>query len=171
MDPLSLTASIVGVGSAGISLSSALFDLISAYRGAPRDMAEIARNISDLSMVLDALTGVLKQGKKLYRRKLLKSVDSAVGRIEDIHEEIWDLVDDGGSSLARLKWVFRGAKTAKLLLKIEAQKSMLQIVIATLHLALEQRRMKDATRSVTTPVSLFGVFGALLADRYGQIKK
>jgi hypothetical protein len=140
MDPLSLTASVVGMASAGVSVSTALFDLIAAYRSAPRDIAEIARRVSDLSLVLDQLAIVLKEGRQIYRRKLLRSVDSTIQRIDGVHAEIGQLVDSGNGSLARVRWVFRRVKTTQLLFKIEAHKSTLQIITTTLLLAIEQRK-------------------------------
>ncbi|KAH8888070.1 hypothetical protein GQ53DRAFT_843805 [Thozetella sp. PMI_491] len=143
MDPLSLMASVAGVAQAGISLSSALFDLISALRSAPQDMAEMARGVSDLSLVLDHLTSVLGEGRQIYRRKLLGALESAIQRIDGVHDEIWKLVDAGTGNMARVRWVFRRSKTAKLLFKIEAHKSTLQIMTTTLLLAVEQRKYQS----------------------------
>ncbi|RYP66303.1 hypothetical protein DL771_007885 [Monosporascus sp. 5C6A] len=140
--------SVAGVASAGASLSTALFDIIAAYRDAPRDIAEMARGVSDLSLVLDHLIDVIREGEKIYRRKLLWSVDSAIQRIDDVHEEIWHLVDAGNGSLARMRWVFRRSKTSQLLFKIEAHKSTLQIVTTTLLLAVEQRKISKLVKVI-----------------------
>ncbi len=136
MDLLSLT----GAASVGVSLSTALFDLISSYAGDPRDIAEIARGVSDLSLVLDRLIVVVEDGSQICQRKLVRSVDSAIQKVKNVQREIWQLVDAGKSNPARLQWVFRRSKTMQLLFRIEAHKSMLQIVTTTILLAMEQRK-------------------------------
>ncbi|KAH6649516.1 hypothetical protein F5144DRAFT_607669 [Chaetomium tenue] len=51
MDPLSLLAGIAGVATAGIQVSKAIYDLVSTIRGTPKEISDIARGVSDLSMV------------------------------------------------------------------------------------------------------------------------
>jgi hypothetical protein len=42
MDPLSPTASIAGVTTAGVALSKAIYELTSSIRGAPKEVSDIA---------------------------------------------------------------------------------------------------------------------------------
>jgi hypothetical protein len=122
MDPPSLLASIAGVSTAGVSLSKAIYDLISSLRGVPEELSNITRNISDLSLILAGLCRVLRDGRKLYRRKLLRRVSSAIGRIDKIQETIHDLISKVGR-LFRLKWLFTRSKAMQLLYQIESQKA------------------------------------------------
>jgi hypothetical protein len=122
MDPPSLLASIAGVSTAGVSLSKAIYDLISSLRGAPEELSNISRNISDLSLILAELRRVLRDGRKLYRRKLLRRVSSAIRRIKKIQETIHDLISEVGG-LVRLKWLFRRSKAMQSLYQIESHKA------------------------------------------------
>ncbi|CAJ2503471.1 Uu.00g108650.m01.CDS01 [Anthostomella pinea] len=74
MDPLSIIAGIAGISQAGASLSRVLYDMISAARNAPKEMTDMARGISELSTILDELRRILRNGKDVYRRKLLRRV-------------------------------------------------------------------------------------------------
>ncbi|KAF6783595.1 hypothetical protein CSOJ01_15882 [Colletotrichum sojae] len=105
MDPLSIIASIAGVAQAGVSLSKAIYNLISTTQGAPKEIADIARGISELSVFLREVRRILKDGIKLFRRTLLRNLASAMKRIGAIHREI----DQTG--IARLTVASRPRKT------------------------------------------------------------
>lgn len=138
MDPLSLIASIAGISQAGASLSKAIYELISSARGAPKEVADIARGIADLSIILSELRRVLREGTSLYRRKLLRNIRSAMKRIAKIHGSISDLIDVG-SGVGRLKWAFRRSTSVQLLYQIEAHKSAINMVLQTMMLAVQIR--------------------------------
>lgn len=48
-DPISVIGLMVGVGSAGASLSLALFDVANTVKNAPQEIGEIAEELSTLS--------------------------------------------------------------------------------------------------------------------------
>lgn len=142
MDPLSLLASIAGVSTAGIALSKAIYDLISSIRSTPKEISDIARGISDLSLILRELRRVLKDGRKLYTRKLLRRVNSAVRRIQRIHEIIGGLIgNDGMEGLVRLKWLFRRSRTMHLLYQIESHKTGINMILRIMILAVQTRKI------------------------------
>ena len=138
MDPLSLLASIAGVATAGIQISKTIYDLVSTLRGTPKEVSDIARGVSDLSMVLRELRRALKEGRELYRRKLLHRVSSAIRRIGQIHAQIREMIV-GVEGFASLKWLFRRAKTTHLLYQIESHKTGINMILHIMTLAVQTR--------------------------------
>lgn len=141
MDPLSIIAGIAGISQAGTSLSRAIYDVISSARGAPKEMHDIARGVSDLSIVLQELRRVLKEGREIYSRRLLRRVRSAGGRIGKIHTQIERLLDTGRGGIARLKWPFRKPKVTQLLYQIESCKSGINIILHIIVLAFQLKQL------------------------------
>lgn len=139
MDPLSLLAGIAGVATAGIQVSKAIYDLVLTIRGTPKEISDIARGVSDLSMVLGALRRALK-GSKLYRRKLLRRVRSAIRRIDQIHVQIRDMISEV-NRFASLKWLFRRSKTTHLLYQIESLKNGINMILHIMTLAAQTRML------------------------------
>jgi hypothetical protein len=134
MDPLSIIAGIAGISQAGASLSVAIFRLISAAKNAPKEITDIARGVSDLSMILRELRRVLKDGRQIYRRKLIRRVGVAIKRIGRIHDEIGELLELE-SDFSRLKWAFRRSKATQLLYQVESHKTGVHLILQTMILA------------------------------------
>ncbi|KAK0622376.1 hypothetical protein B0T14DRAFT_148120 [Immersiella caudata] len=142
MDPLSIIGSVAGVATAGVSLVSVLFETVDTYRSAPKEIGTIARGIQDLGLVLDQLVQVLSDSRDMQTRRLRKSVVSTIQRIDNIHDEVWQLIDRGESSFGRVKWtLFLKGRMRDLVARIEAHKSTVQLVCTTLLLAMQQRRV------------------------------
>lgn len=144
MDPLSIIAGVAGIATAGVQLANVLFDTIDTYRNAPKEITSIARGIQDLSIVLDQLIGILEDGWEIHTRRLRKSISSAVRQIGNVHVEVWELIERGGSGFGRVKWAFRKTKMKDLMSKIEAQKGTIQLVSTTLLLAMQQTKIKKS---------------------------
>jgi len=140
MEPLSSLTAIAGVVTAGVKLSTSLYDLISSIRDAPKDMAEIARGISETAIVMQQIRRILRDRRELFKRRLLRTIDSAVKRINEVQKEVRQLVDrcDG---TARLLWVFRKSTVALLLRKIEGHKSTINLVLHLMMLAIQIQEM------------------------------
>ncbi|KFX93803.1 hypothetical protein O988_06617 [Pseudogymnoascus sp. VKM F-3808] len=119
------------------------------YHSAPKEMADIARGICDLTLVLRELRWVLREGQAIYRDRLLRAIQSAVRRIRKIHKDINGLIagDDGPSPVVRILWVFRKSKAAVLLARIESHKSTVQLMVTTMLLAVEHHRQQTPAAS------------------------
>ena len=137
MDPLSLLASIAGVVTAGIQVSKSIYDLVSTTRSTPKEVSDVARGVSDLSIILRELRRALDEGRALYRRKLLRRFSSAIRRIGRIHEQIREMIV-GVEGFASLKWLFRRAKTTHLLYQIESHKTGINMILHIMTLAVQQ---------------------------------
>jgi hypothetical protein len=147
MDPLSIIGSVAGVAAAGAALSSGLYDLIACIKDAPNEIIETAQGIHDLSTVLRELRRILKKARKILKDRLLKAVTSIMERIRHTHNRVDQLLDIDGN-LARVLWAFRRSKAAKLLATIESHKSTIQLITATITLAIVQREHKKYATTV-----------------------
>src|SRR5688572_7734964 len=139
MDPFSILAGVAGIAAAGGHLSAAIFSLIVAIHDAPKEMKDMARGVSELSLVLRELRRVLKDGTGLYRPHLLRLVKASTRRIRGLLDEVQDLVDHskGLKSAVRVILLFRTkARSAKLVGKIETLKGTVQLMATTMLLAI-----------------------------------
>jgi hypothetical protein len=91
-------------------------------------------------MVLSELRRALKEGRKLYRRKLLRRVSSAIRRIDQIHAQIHDMIS-GVTGVASLKWLFRRSKTTHLLYQIESHKNGINMILHIMTLAVQTKTL------------------------------
>ncbi|KAF5591044.1 hypothetical protein FPANT_5777 [Fusarium pseudoanthophilum] len=150
MDPLSIIASIAGIATAGTSLSKAIYHFISSTRGASREMADIARNISDLSCILSELRRVLQESADICSRKLLRRIKSATRRISTIHDDIYGLMDRV-RGFQTLRWSLKRSEVQYKLTLIESHKTAIQLMLNILILAATTR--KEAQPQVTQTAS------------------
>ncbi|KAF5694683.1 hypothetical protein FDENT_811 [Fusarium denticulatum] len=150
MDPLSIIASIAGIATAGTSFSKAIYHFISSTRGASREMADIARNISDLSCILSELRRVLQESADLCSRKLLHRIKSAARRISKIHHDIYGLMDSI-RSFHTLRWSLKRSEIQYKLTLIESHKTAIQLMLNILILAATTT--KEAQSQVTQTAS------------------
>ncbi|KAI0428685.1 hypothetical protein F5Y09DRAFT_343398 [Xylaria sp. FL1042] len=140
MDPLSVIASIAGVSTAGISLSRAIYDIISTIRNAPKEVSDIARGLCDLSFILRELRRVLKDGQDIYRKRLIRHVASAIKRVGRVQSEIEELLDIRGGG-TKLRWAFRKSKVTELLYTIESHKTGINMILQTMMLAVQVKQL------------------------------
>ncbi|KAF5648943.1 hypothetical protein F52700_762 [Fusarium sp. NRRL 52700] len=150
MDPLSIIASIAGIATAGTSLSKAIYHFISSTRGASREMADIARNISDLSCILSELRRVLQESADICSPKLLRRIKSATRRISKIHDDIYALMENI-RGFQNFRWSLKRSEVQYKLTLIESHKTAIQLMLNILILAATTR--KEAQSQVTQPAS------------------
>ncbi|KAK8022547.1 hypothetical protein PG993_013314 [Apiospora rasikravindrae] len=147
MDPLSVIASIAGIAQAGTALSKAIYNLVSATRNAPKEAYDIARDVGDLSLILSELRRVLRDGKKIIRRRLLRLVSYTMRRIQDVHDEIHDLID-ASTGIAGLAWAFRRSKCRDLTQQIDSYKVSINMILITINSALQVKLNVKYTKLV-----------------------
>ncbi|KAK8076247.1 hypothetical protein PG994_003519 [Apiospora phragmitis] len=136
MDPLSVIASIAGISQAGTALSKAIFKIVFAVRNAPKEAHNIAKAVGDLSIALGELRRILRDGRNIIKRRLLRRVSSAVRRIRDVHGEIETLLNVA-TGAARLAWAFRRSKCSALLQQIDGYRVGINMILHTITLALQ----------------------------------
>ena len=152
-DPLSIIASIAGVGVASAQLANKVYDFTDKYRNAPAQMQDVASEMSHLSSIFSLLATVLSHGQGLYKPQVLQDAASIIGRVNKIQDEIKKLMKRNSGVRARIKWVMSFGKVSELLDRIEALKSSLSILLDTTQLALTTREPRlnfDEYRCITS---------------------
>ncbi|KAH6646386.1 hypothetical protein BKA67DRAFT_101014 [Truncatella angustata] len=135
MDPLSIISAVAGIATAGTALVSSLYTLVETVRNAPRQMRDVAKEMTSLTCVLEFLVEIISDGHKIATRHYLNGIKSVVKSIENTQNEIMDMIDDH-SIINRLKW--RKAKT--LLEDIRAHQSTVSMQVAILNLGMLAKR-------------------------------
>ncbi|KAF6221174.1 hypothetical protein HO133_002028 [Letharia lupina] len=88
MDPLSVATSVAGVAATGLQLSQTIYDLISTFYEAEREMSSIANDISLLATVLHQLEGVLRRDSRVYQPRMVEVVHEILDTCEDVFQSI-----------------------------------------------------------------------------------
>ena len=140
-DPLSITASIVGIASAGIQLSTTLYSYTETVINADKNIREIARDLSITSSVITELGTLLRQddATQLQCESALTTAREAVHGCEEVFKEIQkelnkslDLEGNGKSpmsKLKRLKWPLVEPKLNVLQVRLERLKNTLVLML------------------------------------------
>ena len=105
MDPISILSALAGITSAGATVVASLYTLVQTVRNAPAEMKDIAREMSDLTCVLEHLHELASEGHRLQLVKpgLFRIVKSSVENIGKTQDEILGMIDDR-SIIRRLRW-------------------------------------------------------------------
>ena len=111
-DPLSITASIIGIASAGIQLSTTLYSYTETVINADKNIREIARDLLITSSVITELGTLLGQddAAQLQCKSALMTAWEAVYGCEEVFKEIQkelnknlDLEGNGKSPMLKLR--------------------------------------------------------------------
>ncbi|OIW25736.1 hypothetical protein CONLIGDRAFT_708502 [Coniochaeta ligniaria NRRL 30616] len=141
MDPLSILAGVAGVATAGSTVVSALFTLFKSVRNAPKEMRDIAAEMSILTSLLEHLHETLTEGKHITKRRFLRDVKQVVRNIQATQRDIFAMIHDR-SILSRLRW---GRQAKRLLSDIEKHKVTINLQVSVLSLAVLQKTNTNTT--------------------------
>ncbi|KAK8025265.1 hypothetical protein PG990_003088 [Apiospora arundinis] len=152
----------------GTATSRALSRLLAAASYTPKEVCDVAKAMSDLSVMLgylsrdwDSLDPEIKRKKKMKMKKakkaksiqrklpkpkLRRQIASALERINVLHGEIQALVDPGNAA-ARLLWAFRRTRWRTLLRQVESYKLGIRMICDILALTCQ---LKDLAEDLTT---------------------
>jgi hypothetical protein len=137
-DPVSLLGTIAGVASLAASVSVTLYDVIGVVKNAPKDMSEIAGDLSLLSSILENVREIV-QHPGIYKGKLAHDLIRILSKVEELAREIKRKLKNR-RGIKQVVWLFRSRTVKELRGKIKAQKSTLNTVLSTLQLAATVRR-------------------------------
>lgn len=150
MDPLSVAASVAGVAAVGVQLSQTIYDLISTFYEAEKEMSSIANDLSLLAMVLNELEGVLRRDSRVYRRRMVRVVNDILNNCESVFQSVSQYVSinpqNTRSSMQfqrEVRWFFQRHRVALLQAGLESMKSTLNVLLHVVHLA----RVTEAAES------------------------
>ena len=149
MDPLSVTASVGGIAATGLQLSQTIYDLVSNFNEAEKEMMTIANNLSHLAAVFNELEGVLRQDSRVYRRRMIRVVNEILENCEGIFQNISKYISvmprDKISEQFQRKvlWYFQRHRVRPLQAGLESMKSTLNVLLHVVLLA----RISEAAES------------------------
>ena len=141
MDPLSVSAGIVGLLAATAQVSSILGDFTRTARGAPRQARIILSEITDISAALQHLqsflvgvTAVRKSRASLILvEQLIIALTGCITTISDLEAMIAEFKIDGSMRLLdRAKWVRKEASISEIVHKLQNHKASLTLMLTVL---------------------------------------
>ena len=145
-----MAASVAGVAAVGVQLSQTIYDLISTFYEAEKEMSSIANDLSLLAMVLNELEGVLRRDSRVYRRRMVRVVNEILNNCESVFQSISTYVSinpqNTTSSMRfqrKVRWYFQRPRVAPLQAGLESMKSTLNVLLHVVHLA----RVTEAAES------------------------
>ncbi|KAJ9646362.1 hypothetical protein H2199_002411 [Coniosporium tulheliwenetii] len=169
-DPVSIVASAAGIAAAGVQLSLSLYQITETVIHAPKEIGEIATEISLLATILERLGTVLEEGEDVYKPRLVSDTKSILSKFDSVQKEVQKLVSKS-RKLKRLWWMFQSGKVKGLMSKIEALKSAMNLVLWTLQMATEQKKLDALPLEKDKPKRLRKVVESLLrANRQTVVK-
>ena len=144
MDGISVAASILGLVGAGAKVTMYLNALVTSVRTAPKLAQSVLLEVSDVSVCLSQLQRLLlgmKRGSKSGEHLLmieqlfvvLSNCVSIFSELEEILESL-DLV--GGTPMSKIKiarWLHREKTVYTLLMRLQASKQSLTLIVTTLN--------------------------------------
>lgn len=150
MDPLLAAASVAGVAAMGVHLSQTIYNLISTFYEAEKEMSSVANDLSLLAMVLNELEGVLRQDSRVYRRRMVRVVNEILNSCESVFESISKYTCVNAEEMRSSKqfqrkvcWFFQRHRVGPLQAGLESLRSTLNVLLHVVHLA----RVSEAAES------------------------
>lgn len=144
MDPLSVTASIIGILTAAANITNAICAFTSAIQDTPRLARSVSFEIEALSAIFSQLQGFLRQeslerkgSSPLVKRMSMTTVEqfvrilgSCVLTFSELEEEIDDLGDPENDGVwSRVKWNQKQTVLREILADLQQQKLSLSLMI------------------------------------------
>ncbi|CAN9472898.1 unnamed protein product [Alternaria alternata] len=141
-EPLSILASVAGVATAGVAISKMIYEIAHTVKHAPKEVSEMAGELSLLASVLRYLRSALAEYIHVCKSRLIKDIRGTVSKIHDLHRQIKDLTKNSTSSFYRVELLFKSPKTKNLLAQIEGFKNSVSVMLTTVQLAAAKKQLK-----------------------------
>ena len=134
MDPLSVSASIIGVLGAAAKVSSVLTTFVQSVRGAPKLAQNVLSDVNGVSAVLTQLQLFLlgktipsKSGASLVLvEQVIVALQESVKVFSELEDALGTSARDGDMSLLdRVKWTMKESKIADIQERLQRSKSTL----------------------------------------------
>lgn len=141
MDPLSVSASITGLLSVAAKVTMLLVTLVNSAKGAPQLVQSVLTEVSDINACLGQLQAFLTGIRSTSRSRaslimveqvvvILAGCVSTFSELEAVTEKL--KTDLPVRALEKLKWARREGDISKILGRLQASKSSLNIILAVL---------------------------------------
>ncbi|KAE9367026.1 hypothetical protein N431DRAFT_562288 [Stipitochalara longipes BDJ] len=156
MDPLSITATCIGLASTITRTSLVVIGFVKDVRAARTDLDTVSRELLSLKTILELLADDVNDSTsqsipQMLQKQITGIVTNCTGVVVDIEETLKN--HDGGRLNKAAKWVASGKKdVAKLQSSLEAHKSALEIALDMVTLTLA-REIKADTQEILNDTS------------------
>ena len=142
MDPMSVAASVAGIAVTGVQLSETIYELISTFYEAEKEMSSIANDLSLLAMVLRELEGILQRDSRVYRLRMVRVVKEILENCENIFQSISRFVTESPQNMRsskqfqrKIRWYFQRHRVRPLQAGLESMKSTLNVLLHVVNMA------------------------------------
>lgn len=130
MAEIGLVASIFGVAAYGTQVATSLYETADVMIHAHRQIASMAKHVSQFTAVLRHLGRVLEAEKGNCSKELLRDIRKIKRSCKRTFEEINSTLRSKRSPLlTRVRWLFKKSKAKELEIRLESEQSMLQTMI------------------------------------------
>ena len=139
LEPLSITASLLGLGGAAITTATALFRFGETIFRARKQIHALVTELAHFALAPKSLARVLEDHGSLLEPRLLEEVDIHIWECRSILRSIKRDCRVSTSReltlLDRTKWYFRDDKVRRLQARLERAKASLTLIVGILNLA------------------------------------
>ena len=156
MAEVGLVASLLGIASFGIQLTTTLYKVGSTASCARDQTDYVARHITLYSDILELLAQKIDDDEPIHSRKALDLVGEIYDQSCDLFDKIEDLLPDRADKLSfleKIKWNFKKPKVDLLVTEIEYLKSTVNLLIGVLYAGKKIRTCKRKKQSETAQKS------------------
>lgn len=140
-EAIGVIASVAGIAQAGVQLSQGLYHIATRLVNAPKQVAEVADELTLLSKIFGNLGDTLEKARKLCKEEIIDHAKSILDRFEALQKDVTALVKKI-KGIERLKYAFGMSSIADLMAKIGALKSSMCLLLSTMHIAIETQKTK-----------------------------
>lgn len=139
-----MIASVAGIAQAGVQLSHGLYHIATRLVNAPRHVAEVADELALLSGLFSNLGDTLHASRKLCKQEFVDHAKAILERFDGLQKDVTQLVKKI-KGVERLKYAFGFSSIADLMAKICALKSSMCLLLSTMSIAIEAKKIKRYT--------------------------
>ncbi|KAL1640076.1 hypothetical protein SLS58_007343 [Diplodia intermedia] len=141
MDPISIIGTAIGVAAVAVELSFKLHEIARTLKDAPREIEDIASEMSILTMILENIDDCLHNHRDLYKDRLGHDVVQILMRFGALTDELKSLLLNlTRKKFARWRFFKKRPRFQELLKKMEAVKTSMNLVLSVMNLAQVHRR-------------------------------
>ena len=142
MDPISVAASIVGLLTAAAKVSSILKSVITSVKAAPKLARNVLAEVTDISVCLDQLQSFLERAEtEIESQEYLILVNQVVVLLSDcvlLFSELERTLDplkleEPWQAHRAVKWMRREKDITAILIRLQASKASLSLIMTTLN--------------------------------------
>jgi Fungal N-terminal domain of STAND proteins len=146
MEPLSTASAVLGIVTAGVKLSTALYEIVETISGAGDEITAVASDLSFFVVVVDELGQIFESPEKSYKDLLETKVKDILKECREVFKGIQRMinhVDNREKPIPivfrqRVQWVFRESRVKAVKSRLESLKSTLGLMLQTVKLRADR---------------------------------